>query len=328
MSNAEKVRELICTSTARDSAEELKTYLSNITNIDLYDINIGDERVKVLAVALAKNTTITTINLSANRIGTEGTKSLAVALAKNTTITNINLSDNNIGAEGTKSLGAALAKNTTITNINLSDNDIGAEGAKSLADALATNTTITTIDLGDNDIGPEGAKSLVDTLVSNTTITTITLPKRIFRDESCRALKKKGFSLINFDTFLYGGPRYEIDIAVPDVYYNMKVWGRTRNETSGRLPLFTAAARSLTWVDVRQILAVNMPVIYDVDGLTGLPVFMLAAVGPQSNIESVYHLLKEYPSALCLMNKQHQNTSFCPAINKIQDNCIKNKWQK
>merc|ERR1740124_1163569 len=159
-------------------------------------------------------------------------------------------------------------------------------------------------------------------------MTTITLPKKSFGDESWRALKKKGFSLINLDTFLYGGSGSKSESDVSDVYYNMKIWGRTRNETSGRLPLFTAAARYLTWADVRQILAVNMPVVHDVDGLTGLPVFMLAAVGPKSNIESVYHLLKEYPSALAPMNNKHQNTSACPATNKIQDNCFKNKRQK
>jgi len=130
------------------------------------------------------------------------------------------------------------------------------------------------------------------------------------------------------DTILYGGTGSENCSDISDVCYNMKIWGRKRDETSGRLPLFTAAARSLTWVDVRQILAVNMPVIYDVDGLTGLPVFMLAAVGPKSNIESVYHLLKEYPSVVGPLNNKHQNTSACPATNKIQDNCIKNKRQK
>ena len=51
-----ELEKLICT--ARDSAEELKTYLSTITNIDLCDKDIGDEGVKVLADALVSNTTI------------------------------------------------------------------------------------------------------------------------------------------------------------------------------------------------------------------------------------------------------------------------------
>merc|ERR1740124_735353 len=210
------------------------------TTINLRKNDIGGEGAESLADALAENTTITTIDLTDNDIGAEGAESLAVTLAKNTTITTIDLGGNNIGAEGAESLAVTLAKNTTISTINLSGNDIGAEGAKSLADALAKNTTITTIDLGDNNIGAE----------------------------SWRTLKKKGFSLTNLDTFLYGGTGSKIRRKSSEVYYNMKIWGRTRNETSGRLPLFTAAAKSLTWIHVRQILAVNMPVVYDVDGLT------------------------------------------------------------
>merc|ERR1740136_438871 len=350
MSGQDKLLEkLICSCTARDSAEELKTYLSTITNIDICDADIGNGGVKVLADALVSNTTITTIAIAiidtswndgsdedplwvpsckGKGIGDEGAKSLADVLTKNTTITDINLSENNIREEGAKALADALAKNTTITNIDLCYNIIGAEGARSLADAFSKNTTITDINLSGNNIREEGAKLLVDALAINTTITTIALPKKSICVESWRALKKKGFSLINLDTILYGGTGSKIDSNNSDMYYNMKIWGRKRNETSGRLPLFTAAARSLTWVDIRQILAVNMPVIYEVDGLTGLPIFMLAAVGPKSNIESVYHLLKEYPSALGPLNNKHQNTSSCPATNKIQDNCYKNKRQK
>merc|ERR1740124_528464 len=69
------------------------------------------------------------------------------------------------------------------------------------------------------------------------------------------------------------------------------------------LPL-TAAARCLSWVDIRQIFSVDMPSIHEVDGVTGLPVFVLAAVGPKSDIEAVYNLLREYPPAIvyCLIN--------------------------
>jgi len=84
-----------------------------------------------------------------------------------------------------------------------------------------------------------------------------------------------------------------------DIYYN---WGREKDEDSGRLPLCTAAARCLTWVDMQQIFSVNMSAIHEVDGMTGLPVFVLAAAGPRSDIESVYNLLREYPPAI-LSNK-------------------------
>ena len=46
------------------------------------------------------------------------------------------------------------------------------------------------------------------------------------------------------------------------------------------------------------VFSVHMPAIYEVDLMTGLPVFMLAAAGPRSDIESVYNLLREYPPAI------------------------------
>merc|ERR1740124_1217320 len=95
-----KLRKFTCCSTPSDCEEELKAYLSTITNIHFSGNDIGDEGAESLADALAKNTTITNISLSDNHIKPEGAESLADALAKNTTITNINLSENHIKPEG------------------------------------------------------------------------------------------------------------------------------------------------------------------------------------------------------------------------------------
>jgi len=58
-----------------------------------------------------------------------------------------------------------------------------------------------------------------------------------------------------------------------------------------------------------------MPVVNEIDVLTGLPLFMLAATGPTSDIESVYNLLKEYPSAMNIMNNR-PNTHSTGRIRK------------
>jgi len=83
-----------------------------------------------------------------------------------------------------------------------------------------------------------------------------------------------------------------------EMYYEWKTWARLRGADDGRLPLFTAAARSLKWSYLKQIFAANMPVINEIDVLTGLPLFMLAATGQTSDIESIYNLLKELPAAI------------------------------
>jgi len=48
---------------------------------------------------------------------------------------------------------------------------------------------------------------------------------------------------------------------------------------------------------MKLIFGAHMPaVVHEVDDrLTGLSLFMLAAVGPRSDLESIYQLLKEFP---------------------------------
>jgi len=125
-------------------------------------------------------------------------------------------------------------------------------------------------------------------------------------------LVKAGFSLNKLDTILYSHPDSSSSVSDhnphSNLYHDMKTWGRTKVGNSHRIPLCIAAARDLKWVNMKQILAVNIPAVYEVDELTGLPVFMLAAVGPTSILESVYRLLKEYPPAVHLMNNRQQNS--------------------
>ena len=68
----------------------------------------------------------------------------------------------------------------------------------------------------------------------------------------------------------------------------------------GHLPLFTAAAVSMKWKDTERIFEANKIAIYNKNLVTGLSPFMLAAVGKNSDLESVYRLCREYPVALIL----------------------------
>ena len=61
---------------------------------------------------------------------------------------------------------------------------------------------------------------------------------------------------------------------------------------------------------MKQIFASNMPVVNEIDVLTGLPLFMLAAIGPTSDIESVYNLLKEYPSVVQIRNAKMPKVKY------------------
>jgi len=121
-------------------------------------------------------------------------------------------------------------------------------------------------------------------------------------------LVEAGFSPLNHNLrriLVGGGPAsavypklYRDETMSRDRYYNVRLWARTRSGKDGRLPLCTAAARSLEWEIVGQIFKVNMPAILEMDTITGLPLFMLAAVGEGSDLEAVYRLLREYPTAI------------------------------
>jgi len=106
----------------------------------------------------------------------------------------------------------------------------------------------------------------------------------------------------NPDAFLYNKPT----IQNSHMSYNLTTWAQTHAEYN-RYPLCTAAARSLPWNTTTQVIFhAYMPALYEVDWLTGLGVFMLAAVGENSDLESVYNLLKENPVAIGRMGERQK----------------------
>ena len=62
---------------------------------------------------------------------------------------------------------------------------------------------------------------------------------------------------------------------------------------------------SLKRIYIEKIFTAYMPVIYKTDVLLGLPFSMLVAVGPTSDIGSVFNLLKEYPAVVNITSQRH-----------------------
>lgn len=82
-----------------------------------------------------------------------------------------------------------------------------------------------------------------------------------------------------------------------------------------RSPLMIAATVSLKWRYMERIFNANKAAIYDIDDfVTGLPVSLLSAVGSNSDLESLYHLCKENPPALKMMQLPHN-----PLIENYED---------
>ena len=78
------------------------------------------------------------------------------------------------------------------------------------------------------------------------------------------------------------------------LYVNWTQWSK---ENDNRSPLFAAAEENLTLSDeLHHILRFDGSAT--VDPVTGLEAFMLAAVGEDSKLESVYVLLENHPAAI------------------------------
>jgi len=81
-------------------------------------------------------------------------------------------------------------------------------------------------------------------------------------------------------------------------FVNWNIYANIRNK-QGRWPLFTASEKKLKWSDgLREILEANGAAIENVDTATSLEAFMLAAVGSNSDLETVYSLLEDHPAAI------------------------------
>ena len=148
---------------------------TTLTNLNLFNNNLGPAGAESLATALKTNKTLTDLYLAGNNLGPAGAESFARALKTNTTLRNLNLSSNNLGPAGAELPARALKRNKTLTNLYLADNSIGPAGAESLAIALEINTTLTNLNLSRNKLGPAGAESFATALNTNTTLTNLNL---------------------------------------------------------------------------------------------------------------------------------------------------------
>jgi len=83
-----------------------------------------------------------------------------------------------------------------------------------------------------------------------------------------------------------------------EIFVNWKICSKTSNDLA-RLPLFAASEQNVKWSDgLCDILKGYSLAIEDVDVITGLEAFMLAAIGKESDMGTVFKLLQEYPVAI------------------------------
>jgi len=111
--------------------------------------------------------------------------------------------------------------------------------------------------------------------------------------------QNKSFVLISLHLYQSLGMDKKRRVKETDhIFINWRIYSQTKQK-QGRFPLFTALEHNLTWSDgLNKIIKGYGAAVEDVDIVTGLEAFMLAAVGTKSNMETVFLLLQDHPAAI------------------------------
>ena len=144
-------------------------------------------------------------------------------------------------------------------------------GAQALAQGLRYNRSLAKLQL--NKIGPEGTD----------------------------AMRSANFFTKTIDDVIKLDPQslwHSYSEENNGILYNWSVSSSTR-DLRKRLPLHRSADIGLRWMDgMREILKANYLALREVDAVTGLYPFMLAAVGETSDMTSVFNLLSSNPQLI------------------------------
>ena len=194
LENEDEVSEILlnhnCISNA--GAILLSEYLcrhSNITSIELFGNELGDDCCKSFAKMLKVNTTLRRLKLGDNQIGPVGASALSEGLLENRSLTQLHLGGNKIGVEGLDSIAAALLGNTVLTSLGLRDNAVGPTGMRGLSSTLKHESCVLSdIQLKGNNIQAAGSVELASALEVNVSLKVLELQSNQIGPSGCSAL--------------------------------------------------------------------------------------------------------------------------------------------
>eukprot|EP00944_MAST-04C_sp_MAST-4C-sp1_P014668 g14668.t1 len=148
-----------------------KVVAGKLTNLNLkgeFDLDnkkLGDEKMRIIAPALAINIDVHTVMLKNNQLSKDGIKYFAAAMANFTDLKQLSLEKNKIGDVGAGYLALGFFKMhqngrgrlEAIKKLDLSYNNITSHGFKALIPWLKRMEGLTHLDLQGNEICEEGA---------------------------------------------------------------------------------------------------------------------------------------------------------------------------
>jgi len=145
------------------------------TDLDLHHLSLGPVCSKLLAGAVASNSSLKRLNIERTGLGIAGGVALGEALRCNTTLVRLDMNVNDIAPLGGMAIAAGLQSHPSLTELSLAKCGLGPGGAKALGAALETNTSIRTLDMTQNDVGIEGGVAFGRALALNATLRSLSL---------------------------------------------------------------------------------------------------------------------------------------------------------
>lgn len=274
--------------------------------LELEEVGIDAIKLKIIADALAQNTTLLSLALDFNYFGDEGAVVISKALQNNhSRLIFLSLSGNEIGNEGIRAIAEALKTNTTLEGLEVHRNDIDAQGAQYMADALLHNTTLKKLTMFLNRLGSDGVQMIAQSLYTNTTLQDLDLTRTDCENMGALALGKALQHNASIQTLLLYGNYIDAE-GIPEIAEALK-----QNTTLTRLGLsfnnigsgIVQLAESLTKNRTLMILEAESNHIGDEDALQLKNLlqhnFTLTAMDLRHNnintemLESIYALFEE-----------------------------------
>ena len=117
----------------QDVCRRLRSNNPSITQLNVYNYELGDDRIEILADAIASSSQIVTLDVGRNNLTVVGASALAAGLRANESIHTVWLRENAIGQLGVEAFADMLESNQSLTALSLGRNGINHDGAAALA---------------------------------------------------------------------------------------------------------------------------------------------------------------------------------------------------
>jgi len=188
-----------------DVCRRLRSNNPSVTQLNVYNYELGDDRIERLANAIASSSQVVTLDVGRNNLTVVGASALAAGLRANESIHTVWLRENAIGHLGVEAFADMLESNQSLTGLSLGRNGINHDGAAALALGLKTNQTLRALWLYGNEVGDWGVKSLGDALRENNTLAELYLGGNHITEQGaeslCHVLASENDALVKLEMF-------------------------------------------------------------------------------------------------------------------------------